>query len=324
MPKKWNTTTVERVGARPTLTETTFSAPKNDEILVRIRAAALNFADLLMIEGKYQETPPFPFTPGLEGAGEVIEAGTDTDFRPGDRVAIYQQGTIAEAGLFKAANCCPIPDSMSFDDAAAFQIAYGTSHLALTARAGLKSGETLVVLGAAGGVGLTAVEIGAALGARVIAVARGADKLAATLEAGAGAGEAIDSDDCPDLKARLRELGGADVVYDPVGTSLGLAAFGALRQGGRFLLIGFAGGKPPELPLNHALVKNIAIHGFYWGAYRTLDPELMRDSMTQLFQMVSDGRLKPRATTAYPLAELEKAYDLLQNRRSIGKVTITI
>lgn len=304
------------------LSETSFAAPASDEILVRIHAAALNFADLLMIEGKYQDTPPFPFTPGLEGAGEVIEAGSASGFAVGDRVAIYQQGTIAEAGLFKAAHCCAIPDAMSFDDAAAFQIAYGTSHLALTARADLRPGETLVVLGAAGGVGLTAVEIGAALGARVIAVARGADKLTAALEAGAT--EVIDSDDCPDLKARLRELGGVDVVYDPVGTSLGLAAFGALRQAGRFLLIGFAGGKPPELPLNHALVKNIAIHGFYWGAYRNLAPELMRDSMTQLFQMVADGRLKPRTSTAYPLDQMEKAYDLLQNRRSIGKVTIRI
>lgn len=313
---------VEGKGQPPAMTESALDAPGPGEVSVRLRAAGLNFADLLMVQGRYQDTPPFPFTPGLEGAGEVILAGPGAGLAPGTRVAIYSQGTMAEAGVFPAAHCVPIPDSMSDAEAAGFLIAYGTSHMALVARGGLQPGETLVVLGAAGGVGLTAVEIGAALGARVIAVARGPERLA--IAASAGAQELIDSDTCPDLKARLRELGGAHVVYDPVGDAPGLAAFGALKPGGRFLVIGFAGGKPPALPLNHALVKNIAIHGFYWGAYRQLDPDLMRDSMTQLFEMVAKGVLRPHASEVLPLENLPEAYDLLESRRSVGKVIVTM
>lgn len=311
---------VEKAGTRPVATQTALDAPGDGEVLVRIHAAGLNFADLLMAQGKYQETPPFPFIPGLEGAGEVMAAGSGAALKPGTRVAIYAQGTMTEAGLFDASSCVPIPDNMSYEDAAGFMIAYGTSHLGLVARAGLKAGETLVVLGAAGGVGLTAVEIGAALGARVIAVARGAERLA--IAAQAGANELIDSDTCPDLKTRLRALGGVDVVYDPVGDAPGLAAFGALKQGGRFLVIGFAGGKPPALPLNHALVKNIAIHGFYWGAYRKLAPALMRDSMTHLFKLYAEGRLHPRLGEVLELSQLPQAYDMLENRRAVGKVVI--
>lgn len=322
MTKKWKKALIVANASRPSVTETVIDSPGPGQVLLRLHAAALNFADLLMTQGRYQETPPTPFVPGLEGAGDVMAAGPGVDLLPGTRVAVYQQGTMAEAGLFDAAACVPIPDVMRYEEAAGFLIAYGTSHLALIARAGLRAGETLVVLGAAGGVGLTAVEIGAALGARVIAVARGAERLAVAAEAGAT--ELIDSDDCPDLKARLRDLGGADVVYDPVGDAPGLAAFGALKPAGRFLVIGFAGGKPPALPLNHALVKNIAIHGFYWGGYRQVDPAMMRDSMTQLFEMVAAGALKPRAGTIYPLSQLAEAYDLLESRRSIGKVIVTM
>lgn len=322
MPKKWKSMLVAGLGEKPSPAETSPGTPGPGQVLVRMRASALNFADLLMVQGRYQETPPYPFVPGLEGAGEVIEAGPGVTLAPGARVAIYAQGTMAEAALFNAADCVPIPDGMGDAEAAGFLIAYGTSHMALTARARLRADETLVVLGAAGGVGLTAVEIGAALGARVIAVARGPERLA--VAARAGADEVIDSDACPDLRARLRELGGADVVYDPVGDEPGLAAFGALRPGGRFLVIGFAGGKPPALPLNHALVKNIEIHGFYWGAYRKLDPALMRDSMTQLFEMVRKGQLSPHIGDVFPLDRLPEAYDLLESRRSIGKIIVTI
>lgn len=309
-------------GQAPSAIEITPRIPAEGEVLVRMRAAALNFADLLMVKGTYQETPPFPFIPGLEGAGEVVAAGPDSPLAAGERVAVWAQGTMAEYVTVPASACLPIPETMSFADAAGFQIAYGTSHLALTARAGLQAWETLAVLGAAGGVGLTAVEIGAALGAKVVAIARGADKLAAAREAGAEI--LIDSDTTPDLKAALRALGGVDIVYDPVGDAPGLAAFGALRTGGRFLVIGFAGGKPPALPLNHALVKNIAIHGFYWGGYGKLAPEMLRDSMTQLFDMVARGRLAPRRGSVLPLAELPQAYELLESRRSIGKVVVSI
>ena len=183
-------------------------------------------------------------------------------------------------------------------------------------------GDALAVLGAAGGVGLTAVEIGAALGARVIAVARGAARLGTARAAGAT--ETIDSETCLDLRAALRALGGVDVVYDPVGDALGEAAFGALRPGGRFLLIGFAGGKPPRLPLNHALVKNIAIHGLYWGAYRTLDPGAMRDSLTALMALYQAGRLHPHVGATLPLERLPEAYALLESRSTSGKIVVTI
>ncbi|WP_415128130.1 NADPH:quinone oxidoreductase family protein [Paracoccus sp. (in: a-proteobacteria)] len=306
----------------PLLSESPIRPPEASEVVVAIHAAALNFADLLMLDGTYQDTPPRPFIPGLEGAGEVLAAGAEAGLAPGTRVAVYSQGTMAQANVFPAAHCVPIPDEMSYQAAAGFLIAYGTSHLALTARAGLRAGETLAVLGAAGGVGLTAVEIGAALGARVIAIARGADKLRTAQAAGAVHG--IDSGAEPDLRRALRDLGGADVIYDPVGDAPGEAAFRALRQGGRYLAIGFAGGRPPALPLNHALVKNIAIHGVYWGGYRTLDPDLLRGSLNQLMTLFGQGKLHPHIGTLLPLERLDEGYELLRSRRSVGKVIVTI
>lgn len=296
--------------------------PGDGQVRVRMRAAALNFADLLMAQGRYQETPPFPFIPGLEGAGEVEAAGPGTSLVPGTRVAVWSQRALTESGVFPETALIPLPGSISFEEAAGFQIAYGTSHMALTTRAGLRAGETLVVLGAAGGVGLTAVEIGAALGARVVAVARGADKLEAARAAGAQV--LIDSDTTADLKAALRQAGAANVVYDPVGDAPGLAAFGAMARGGRYLVIGFAGGKPPVLPLNHALVKNITIHGFYWGGYRTLDPQALRASLTDLFSLYDQGKLHPHVGAVLPLDRLSEGYDLLRSRRSTGKVIITL
>ncbi|WP_342028334.1 NADPH:quinone oxidoreductase family protein [Paracoccus aminovorans] len=309
------------MAGRPVPGTQALPAPGPGQVLVRIHAAALNFADLLMTTGRYQETPALPFIPGLEGAGEILAAGPGVDLTPGTRVAVQAQGTMAEANLFAAADCHPIPEGMGYDEAAGFLIAYGTSHFALTLRAGLRPGETLAVLGAAGGVGLTAVEIGAALGARVVAVARGEDKLAVARAAGAAV--CIDSDTCPDLRAALRELGGVDVVYDPVGDAPGAAAFGALRAGGRFLVIGFAGGKPPALPLNHALVKNIAIHGFYWGGYRKLDPALLRQDIQALFALYAQGKLRPHVGATVTLDRLAEGYDLLESRRSTGKVIVS-
>ena len=296
--------------------------PGTGELRVRLHAAALNFADLLMAEGRYQDTPPFPFVAGLEGAGVVEAAGPGVTLAPGTRVAVCAQGTLADRGLFPADNCTPIPDRMSWRDAAGFQIAYGTSHLALTGPARLAAGETLAVLGAGGGVGLTAVEIGAALGARVIAVARGEDKLAAARAAGAA--ETIDSTATDDLRGGLRGLGGADVVYDALGDAPGAAAFGALKPGGRHLLIGFAAGRPPALPLNHALVKNISIHGFYWGGYRRLDPAALQASMTELLRMYDAGKLRPTAAAVLPLDRAAEAYALLRSRKAVGKIILTM
>jgi len=322
MKTTWKMMQIKEMSGSPVAGCLSLAAPGPGEVLVGLRAAALNFADLLMTKGQYQETPPLPFIPGLEGAGEVLAAGAGVALAPGTRVVVQGQGTMAEANLFPAESCHPIPDAMGYDEAAGFLIAYGTSHFALTLRAGLRKGETLAVLGAAGGVGLTAVEIGAALGARVIAVARGADKLA--VARAAGASDCIDSETCPDLRAALRDLGGVDVVYDPVGDAPGEAAFGALPPGGRFLVIGFAGGKPPALPLNHALVKNIAIHGFYWGGYRKLDPALLRQDIAALFALYEQGRLRPHVGATLPLERLAEGYELLASRRSTGKVIVSI
>ena len=313
---------VEQLGGEPALRLRSAPRAGAGQVLVRLRAAALNFADLLKAQGKYQERQDPPFVPGLEGAGEVMEAPGDSGLRPGDRVAVLAPGTLAEQVAVPPGACIPIPAAMNFEQAAGFQIAYGTSHLALAGRATLQPGEVLAVLGAAGGVGLTAVQIGRAMGARVIGVARGQDRL--DVVRGAGADTVIDSADCPDLKASLRDLGGADVVYDAVGDSAGEAAFRAMNPGGRFLAIGFAGGKPPVLPLNHALVKNIAIHGFYWGGYAKLDPQAVSDSMKALFGMFGDGLLSPVLGDVMPLDRIADAFDLLRSRKSVGKIVVTL
>lgn len=314
--------TITAPGASPAMAEACCRDPGPGEVRLRLHAAALNFADLLMVEGTYQDTPPYPFVAGIEGAGVVEAVGQGVALATGTRVTVAGQGTLADHGVFAAEDCIPIPDRMPWHDAAGFQVAYGTSHLALTGPARLQAGETLVVLGAGGGVGLTAVEIGAALGARVIAVARGEDKLAAARQAGAT--ETIDSDGTRDLKAALRSLGGVDVVYDAVGDAPGLAAFGALKPGGRHLLIGFAGGRTPALPLNHALVKNISILGFYWGGYRKLDRAAMQDSLRALFALHAAGQLRPTAGAVLPLEQASQGYELLRSRKAVGKVILTM
>ncbi|WP_411839178.1 NADPH:quinone oxidoreductase family protein [Paracoccus sp. ME4] len=316
------TAVISALGEDPVIEDRVPPRPARDQALVRIEAAALNFADLLKAQGRYQEPAEPPFVPGLEGAGTVIEAPAGSGLAPGMRVAVSAPGTMTQVMAVDCDALLPIPDAMDMPQAAGFQVAYGTSHLALSGRGGLQPGDALVVLGAAGGVGLTAVQIGAAMGARVIGVARGAEKCAAVRRAGAQ--DAIDSDACVDLRGALRDLGGADVVYDPVGAEPGEAAFRALRPGGRFLSIGFAGGRPPALPLNHALVKNIAIHGFYWGGYRRLDPQALRASMQALFALFERGLLDPVAGDVLPLERLAEGFALLRDRRSIGKVIITL
>ncbi len=240
--------------------------PTPTQIQVEIKACGLNFADLLIQNGTYQDIPAAPFTMGMEIAGVVSATGESVQgLKCGDRVAVYAgQGGLAERGVFEADRAVRLPDSMSFEQAAAFQIAYGTSHMALSHRARLLPGETLLVTGAAGGVGLTAVEIGKLMGATVIAQARGADKLAVAERAGADhlveAGE--------DLRERVLALGGADVVYDAVGGDAFRAAFRACRPEGRLISIGFASGDVPQIPANHLMVKNLTAIGFYIGGYQ--------------------------------------------------------
>lgn len=308
-------------GGTPALIELPVPAPAKGELRLRIVSCGLNFADLLMIDGRYQERPTPPFTLGMEVAGIVDSLGPETEGpAPGTRVAVFTgHGGLAEYGCFAPARCLPIPDAMTFDHAAAFQIAYGTSHLALTRRARLKPGETLLVTGAAGGVGLTAVEIGKALGARVIAVARGADKLA--VAQAAGADHLIDSDST-DLKAAVKTLGGADVVYETVGGDFFTAALGATRPEGRILTIGFAGGTVPQIAANHLLVKNISVIGLYWGGYLGFHPDALNTSLTELMHWYSAGRLHPHVSQVLPLSRASEALALLRDRRSTGKVVV--
>lgn len=308
----------------PRLTDMPIPEPGPGEVRLRIRACGLNFADLLMAKGEYQEKPALPAILGLEVAGTVEALGADvTGLAPGQRVAAFAGGGLAEYGCFPAARCLPIPDAMPFDQAAGFIVAYGTSHVALEHRARLQPGETLLVLGAAGGVGLTAVEIGARMGARVVAVARGAEKLA--VASAAGATEVIDTSDPDlDLRAGFKALGGVDVVYDAVGEPAAGAALRALRPEGRYIVIGFAGGKVPQFPANLLLVKNIDVIGLYWGAYAGFRPQVMTDSLATLLGWYGEGKLKPHVSHALPLERALDGFELMRSRKSTGKVVITM
>ncbi|MCA8880151.1 MAG: NADPH:quinone oxidoreductase family protein [Rhodobacteraceae bacterium] len=310
------------VGEAPVLTDVPVPDPGPGEVQISIAACGLNFADLLMIQGRYQEKPQLPAILGMEVAGVISQVGDGiAGLAPGMRVAAMPgSGGLAEACLAPAERCVRLPDAMSFTDAAAFQIAYGTSHVALDHRAGLKPGETVVVLGAAGGVGLTAVEIAHRMGARVIAVARGADKLAVARAAGADA--TIDSE-AGTLDTALKEMGGVDVVYDAIGDPLGSAALKACRPGGRYLVIGFAAGEVPSFKANYLLVKNLTVHGLYWGGYLRLAPEVLTGSLERLFAWYADGGLRPHVSHVLPLEKAMEGLDLLRSRASTGKVVIT-
>lgn len=306
----------------PALVDLPMPEPAKSEIRLKIRACGLNFADLLMQKGTYQDTPKLPFVGGLEVAGEIDALGSEvTGLSVGDRVAVFGgQGGLAEFGCFDADRAVKIPENMSFEDAAAFQIAYGTSHVALEYRARLQPGETLLVLGAAGGVGLTAVEVGKLMGAKVIACARGADKLEKAKAAGAD--HLIDAK-TEDIREVVKSLGGADVVYDPVGGEQWKAAFRASNPDARLLPIGFASGDVPQVPANHMLVKNLTVIGVYWGGYLKYKPSVVTDSMKELFDWYKDGKLKPHISHSLPLEEAAEGMALLKARKSTGKVVIT-
>jgi NADPH2:quinone reductase len=309
--------------APPALDTCAIPHPGPGQLRLRIHACGLNFADLLMMEGRYQDTPALPFTLGLEVSGVVDALGDGVDGpAPGTRVAIYGgQGGLADFGCFDAARAVILPDAMTFEAAAAFQIAYGTSHLALAHRARLQPGETLLVLGAAGGVGLTAVEIGCVMGARVIACARGADKLEAARAAGAH--HLIDSE-TDDIRKLCKDLGGVDVVYDPVGGDQFTAAFRSCRPEARILTIGFASGQVPQIPANHLLVKNLTVMGLYWGGYLSFAPDVLTGSLATLLEWAAGGRIAPRAHHTYPLERAADGMELLRARKSTGKVVVTM
>ena len=296
-----------------------------NEARIRVRAAGVNFADTLMIAGKYQVRPEFPFTPGLEAAGEVIEIGAAVrHLEPGRRVLAVLRfgGGYAEEIAIDADAVVPIPDAMDFVTAAAFPVAYGTAHFALTHRGHLQPGEILLVLGAAGGVGLSAVEIGKELGARVIAAAGGPEKLA--VARAHGADELIDYQR-ESIRDRVRELTGglgADVVFDPVGGEAFDQALRAVNWEARMLVIGFAAGRIQAVPANLILVKNISVIGVVWGAQAARDPVLISRNLAELLRWWEAGRLRPVVAKTFALAEAGAAMRALLSRRHAGKIVL--
>jgi NADPH2:quinone reductase len=284
----------------------------------------MNFADTLMVAGKYQVKPEPPFVPGLELAGVVAGLGAGvTGFEIGARVmAVVDQGGYAEQAIAKVADVFPIPQGLDFDQAAGFPIAYGTSYGALVWKARLQKGETLLVHGAAGGVGLTAVEIGKALGARVIATAGGADKCA--VAKAHGADEVIDYKTA-DIRETVKALTagrGVDVVYDPVGGDIFDASLRAVAWNARLVVIGFAGGRVSQIPANILLVKNVDVLGFYWGSYRARAPEHLTESFQALARMAENGQLRPHVSSVRALVDWKEGFEMLLGRRSTGKIVL--
>jgi NADPH:quinone reductase len=296
--------------------------PGPGQLRIRIAAAGLNYADLLVTTGKYQVKHEPPFVPGFEAAGVVEAVGPQVaDFQVGDRVmAIPEAGAFAELGLISADRVYPAPKGLDEAEAAGFPIVYGTSYVALVEQAKLQPGETLLVHGAAGGVGLTAVEVGKALGARVVATAGGPDKCA--VAKAHGADHVIDYKS-EDIRERVKALvGGVDVVYDPVGGATFDASLRVVNWNARILIIGFAGGPVPQVPANILLVKNVAAMGFYFGSWRQHRPDLVAEAFTSLNGMVQREQLKPLISHRLELMEFRQALDLIQSRKSTGKVVL--
>jgi NADPH2:quinone reductase len=318
----WGEPEVLRLG------EVEVRSPGPGEVRLAVHAAGVNFADILMVAGQYQEKPPFPFTPGLEAAGVVEAVGEGvTRVAPGDRVlALPGTGAFAEATLVGGDGVFKIPDAMDFVTAAGFAVAYGTAQGALDWRAHLQPSELLLVHGAAGGAGLATVEVGKAMGATVIATARGPEKLAVAREHGAD--HLIDTG-AQDVRAEVRRIAGtlgkqgAEVVFDPVGGALFEASLRSVAWGARLIVIGFAAGQVQQIPANILLVKNVSAVGFYWGSYRTRAPELVASGYAQLFRWYAAGKLKPHVSHRLDLAEAGAALGLLKSRKSTGKVVLT-
>ena len=304
------------------LTEVPDPEPGPGEVVVDVHAAGINFPDGLMVAGNYQTKPPLPFTPGSEVAGVVLRVGTGVEgLRVGMRVlAFCGIGGYAEQVAVPATRVFEIPDTMPYSDAAGFSVTYGTSYHGLVDRARLAVGERLLVLGAAGGVGLTAVEIGRALGAEVVAAASTQDKLELCRAHGASA--LIDYGS-GDLRAGLAEAGGkVDVVYDPVGGALAQTAIRSLQWGGRYLTVGYASGEIPEVGMNRLLITSGALLGVLWGAWAKLNPESNAANMRQLLDWYAGGKLVPHVSRTLPFADAAEALNIVMNRQAAGKVIL--
>ena len=299
--------------------------PGPGEVVVTVKAASVNFPDVLIIQDKYQVKPPLPFSPGSELAGVVKEVGPDvSEFKPGDKVIAYTTyGAFAEEVKTEASRLLPMPEGMDYPSAAAFLVTYGTSDHALRDRGGLKAGETVLVLGAAGGVGLAAIEIGKALGARVIACASSEEKLAVCREHGADASINYAAEG---LRERIKSLTagrGVDVVYDAVGGPYTEPAFRSLAWRGRLLVVGFAAGDIPKLPLNLALLKGASVVGVFWGDFTKREPKQFAESVHQLGQWFRDGKLRPHVSQTFPLRLAAEALKLMAARQVKGKLVLT-
>jgi NADPH:quinone reductase len=305
-----------------------FPAPEAGpgEVVIDVVAAGVNYPDVLIVQGKYQTKPPLPFVPGSEAAGHVAAVGEGVEgFAPGDRVIAFTgSGAFAQQVRVPATQVWPVPDGVDLEVAAGIAITYGTSYHALKDRANIQPGETLLVLGAGGGVGLTAVELGKRMGARVIAAASSADKLA--LAKAQGADELIDYAQ-EDLRERVKALTdgkGVDVVYDPVGGPMNLTAIKSLAWGGRLLVIGFAGGDIPSIPANLLLLKSASAVGVLWGNSVRADPVAQGANMRQLLSWLAEGALKPVIDTRFALPDAVAALQHLEKRKVKGKVLLTV
>lgn len=306
--------------------------PGEGQVRIAVKSAAVNFPDVLIIENKYQFKPPLPFSPGGEVAGVVDKVGPGvTTLKEGDRViGSCGWGGFAEEIVLEAARCTPFPDEMDFTSASAFLMTYGTSHHALKDRAKIQPGETLLVLGAAGGVGLAAVELGKAMGARVIAAASTEDKVQVAKDHGADDGFVyptgeLDRAQQKALSEKIKELTGgqgADVVYDPVGGDYSEPAIRATNWEGRFLVVGFASGPIPKVPLNLALLKGCQIVGVFWGAFTAREPERNKENLAELMAWFKAGKIKPLVSKTYPLSDAASALNDMAARKVKGKIVL--
>jgi NADPH:quinone reductase len=294
------------------------------EAVVRVRAAALNFFDTLIIAGKYQTKPAFPFSPAAELAGEVESVGAGvTAVKPGDRVAAnIGYGAARQKVAVAADRLVKLPDALDFERAAGLIVTYGTTLYAMKERAQLRAGETLAVLGAAGGVGLAAIELGKLMGARVIACASSAEKLAFARQHGADATVSYADEDLKDALRRATDGKGPDVIYDPVGGPYTEAALRAIAWGGRFLVVGFAAGEIPKLPLNLVLLKSCDVRGVFWGAWTERDRAGHRANLAEIMQWCAQGKLSGHVHEAFALEQTAQALHALADRKAMGKVIL--
>ena len=299
--------------------------PKAGEVRIAIRAASLNFPDLLIVQNKYQMKPPLPFVPGSEYAGVVEAVGEGVGhLKVGDPVAAFGgTGGFATHAVVNAAVVMPLPANFAFDDAAAFVLTYGTTHHALVDRAQLKAGETLLVLGAAGGVGTAAIQIGKVMGARVIAAASSDEKCELCRSIGADATINYTTANIRDELKKLTDGRGPDVVYDPVGGDLAEPVFRSIAWRGRYLVVGFAQGGIPALPFNLALLKGASIVGVFWGDFARREPKAHAKALAELAGWYAAGRIKPVIDRRLPMHELPAAYALMGSRQVRGKLVMT-